>query len=215
MQIRWLGHASFVITTLDKTKIITDPYETGGGINYKPINESADIVTQSHNHGDHNNARAIKNNPVILTKAGTQVSRGISIKAIPSFHDETQGSLRGQNLIFCFNADAMNLCHLGDLGHTLNQKHLAEIGPVDILIIPVGGFFTINARAATEIVQNINPRLVIPMHYRNPGVDLPIAGVDDFLKGKSNVRRLNSNEIEVKKEDLPEQTEIAVLLPPD
>ena len=128
MQIKWLGHSSFLITSQDKNKIITDPYTVGRGINYNPINESADIVTVSHNHGDHNNAGAIKGNPRILNEAGSQTVKDIEIKTVPVFHDEAQGSKRGNDLIFCFKVDGMNLCHMGDLGHQLNQQQLSEIG---------------------------------------------------------------------------------------
>ena len=149
MIIKWLGHAAFLITSQDKTRIVTDPYQTGPGLSYKPINESADIVTKSHDHGDHNNTKAIKGGPVVLDKAGCQTIKGISIKSVQVYHDARTGSQRGNDLIFCFKVDGVNICHLGDLGHQLTPQQLAEIGTVDILMIPVGGFFTIDAAEAT------------------------------------------------------------------
>ncbi len=211
MQIKWLGHASFLITSRDQKKILTDPYTVGNGINYSPINESSDIVTKSHNHGDHNNTKAIKGNPVILSEAGPHSAKGIELKAVPVFHDEAQGSKRGNDLIFSFKMDGINLCHLGDLGHELNKQQLSAIGPVDILFIPVGGFFTIDAKEAAAVARSINPKLIFPMHYKNAKVEYPIAGVDEFLKDKKNVRRLNSSEFEVTQDRLPAETEIIVL----
>lgn len=211
MLIKWLGHASFLITSQDGIKIITDPYTVGNGINYRPINESADIVTRSHGHGDHNNTKAIKGNPTILTEAGSQAIKGIEIKSIPAFHDEAKGSKRGNDLIFCFKIDGINLCHMGDLGHQLSQQQLSQIGAVDILCIPVGGFYTIDAKEATAVAQSIKPRVIFPMHYKTPKADYPIAGVDDFLKNKGNIRKLNTSEIEIKKTDLSRETEIVVL----
>jgi L-ascorbate metabolism protein UlaG (beta-lactamase superfamily) len=213
MKIKWLGHASFLITSKDRINVITDPYTVGNGINYTPISESAEIVTSSHSHGDHNNIRAIKGSPTVLTEAGSQTVKGIGFKAVPVFHDESGGKQRGRNLIFCFRVDGLKLCHLGDLGHRLSPQQLAEIGPVDILFIPVGGFFTIDAEQATEIAQSIHPKLIFPMHYKTPKLDYPIKGVEDFLRGKINIRRLDSNEVEIKENSLPAETEIVVLQP--
>lgn len=211
MQIKWLGHASFLITSKDKNKIVTDPYTVGGGINYKPINESADIVTMSHGHGDHNNAKSIKGNPKILKEAGSYTVKDIEIKTVPVFHDEDQGSKHGKNLIFCFKVDGLNLCHMGDLGHQLNQQQLSEVGQVDILFIPVGGYYTIDAKEATEVVQAVKPKMIFPMHYKTSKADYPITGVDQFLKDKKNIRRLNSSEIEINKDTLPKETEVVIL----
>jgi L-ascorbate metabolism protein UlaG (beta-lactamase superfamily) len=213
MKIKYLGHASFLITSQDNKKIVIDPYSVGHGISYGEINETADIVTVSHAHGDHNNSASIKGSPTILHVAGTKTIKGIDIKGTPVFHDEAQGSKRGNNLIFCFNIDGMKLCHLGDLGHTLGPKQLSEIGPVDILLVPVGGFFTIDAREATTVAESVGAKVVIPMHYKTAKADYPIKPVDDFLLGKKNIRKLDSSEAEYTKETLPEKAEIVVLQP--
>jgi len=211
MKVKWLGHASFLITSEEGTGIITDPYATGMGISYGDIKENADIVTVSHEHGDHNNAAAVSGNPEVVKGAGVQEAKGIRFKGIASYHDETQGSERGPNTIFCFAVDGVNLCHLGDLGHRLSDEQAAEIGDLDILMTPVGGFFTIDAAVATEIVEKLQPRVVIPMHYSTDKCAYPIAGVDDFLKGKSDVKRMDATEVEFSKSDLPSPTEIVVL----
>jgi L-ascorbate metabolism protein UlaG (beta-lactamase superfamily) len=211
MNIKWLGHASFLITALPDLRIITDPYTADAHLTYKPINESAEIVTVSHGHGDHNNVKSIKGNPKILSGAGSQVIKGIEIKSIPVFHDKTQGSQRGNDLIFCFNIDGVNLCHLGDLGHQLSPQLVSELGPVDVLFIPIGGFFTIDALEATAIINSIKPKIVFPMHYKNTKTDFPIAGADEFLKNKQGIRKLDANNIEINKNSLPKETEIIVL----
>jgi len=211
MKVKWLGHASFLITSEEGTGIITDPYATGMGISYGDIKENADIVTVSHEHGDHNNAAAVSGNPEVVKGAGVQEAKGIRFKGIASYHDETQGSERGPNTIFCFAVDGVNLCHLGDLGHRLSDEQAAEIGDLDILMTPVGGFFTIDAAVATEIVEKLQPRVVIPMHYSTDKCAYPIAGVDDFLKGKSDVKRMDATEVEFSKSDLPSSTEVVVL----
>jgi L-ascorbate metabolism protein UlaG (beta-lactamase superfamily) len=211
MLIKWLGHASFLITSQSNQRIITDPYTTDTHIFYNPINESAEIVTMSHGHCDHNNVKIIKGSPKILTEAAHQRINGIEIKAIPVFHDGTRGSQRGNNLIFCFKVDGLNLCHLGDLGHRLSPQQISEIEPVDVLFIPVGGFFTVDAMEATEIAHSIKPKLIFPMHYKTPKTDYPLAAVDEFIKDKKDVRRLDVSEIEINKNSLPERTEIIIL----
>ena len=211
MKIKWLGHAAFLITAEDGTKIITDPYTVEGGIAYGEIKESADIVTVSHGHGDHNNSAAIKGNPQVLNKPGSKKIKGIQIRGFSSFHDDVSGAKKGANVIFCFTVDGMNLCHLGDLGHTLENKVVAEIGKIDILLVPVGGFFTIDAATATGVSNTLKPKVIIPMHYLTPKVSYPIVGVEDFLRGKSGVKKLNSSEVEITQKSLPANTEIIVL----
>jgi len=214
MKVKYLAHASFMITSEENNlKIITDPYTPGQGLNYAPINETADIVTVSHDHGDHNNIKAVKGNPVIVKKAGTQAVKGIEIKGIPVFHDESNGSKRGNNLIFCFKINGLSVCHLGDLGHTLDQKQLAEIGSADVLMIPVGGYFTIDAKAATEVASLIGARVVFPMHYKTGKTGYPISPLDDFLKDKKEVQKQSSSEIEITRQNLPEKQKIIVLQP--
>jgi L-ascorbate metabolism protein UlaG (beta-lactamase superfamily) len=214
MKIKWLGHSSFLITSDQGTRIITDPYTVDGAINYAPISEPADIVTVSHSHGDHNNVKTVKGNPQVIKQAGNWTIKGIEFRGIPCFHDSLRGSQRGNNILFCFAVDSINICHLGDLGHLLDEKLRSDIGPVDVLLIPVGGNFTIDAGQATEIAGYLNAKITIPMHFKTAKTSLPIAQIDEFLKGKGNVRRLNSNEIEITKANLPDQAEIVVFEPP-
>jgi len=211
MKIKYLAHAAFMITTEGGVKIITDPYTAGHGMQYGAIKETADIVTVSHEHGDHNNAAGIKGNPAVL-KAGGE-AEGIQFKAIETFHDEKKGSRRGKNNIFCFEVDGIKLCHAGDLGHILTPEQKKEIGKVDVLMVPVGGFFTIDADGATEVCNQLKPVIAIPMHYKTDKADFPIASVTDFLMGKKSVTRSNDSEIELTKDKLPKEQQIIVLKP--
>ena len=215
MNIIWLGHAAFLITTEEGTRIIMDPYESdayGGGIGYSPIQETADIVTISHTqHQDHCFTDGIAGDPVILTEAGERSVKGVSIKGIPSFHDKSGGQERGNNLITCLDADGIRLVHMGDLGHLLTAEQVDAVGRPDVLLIPVGGTFTLDAKEATETVNRLNPRQVVPMHFKNTKCNLPIHTVDAFLEGKTNVRRSLGTSLEIRSESMPETTEIVVL----
>jgi L-ascorbate metabolism protein UlaG (beta-lactamase superfamily) len=215
MKIKWLGHAAFMITSDTGIRIITDPYEpeyvAAGGLSYGEIRETADIVTVSHEHADHNNVAAVRGNPQIVR--GPASIKGIEFTGIPTYHDEAGGSKRGNNMILCFEVDGIRVCHLGDLGHRLRDTQVAELGKVDILLIPVGGFFTITARVATEVCNQLRPRVIIPMHYKTNKCGFPLAGVDEFLLGKADTRRLDTSEVEFKPGELPASTQIVVLTP--
>ncbi len=214
MKVKWLGHASFLITSDNGTKIITDPYKTNERLTYGEIKESADIVTVSHGHSDHNNVAAVRGNPQVVQQAAPVEVKGIKLRGIPTYHDDTKGSQRGDNIIFCFEVDGIKVCHLGDLGHPLSQKEIAGIGSVDILLIPVGGNYTIDARVATEVANKLKPGVVIPMHYRNDRCSaFPVAEVGEFLEGKKNVSRLTTSETEFKKGKLPAASQVVVLSP--
>ncbi len=211
MRIKWLGHSSFLITSSTGVKIITDPYKTGGNLTYGEIKESADIVTVSHEHFDHNNAATVGGNPAVVKGTSSVDVKGIHFEAIPAFHDQKKGAERGANTIFCFEVDGMRVCHLGDLGHPLGDKEISKIGKVDILFVPVGGFYTIDAATATDVVNKVAPRVAIPMHYKNLKCQFPITPIEDFLKGKHGVSQRDVTEVEFKKGGLPEPTQIVVL----
>jgi len=209
MKIKWLGHSSFMVTSDTGIRIITDPYGARADLSYGEIRETADIVTVSHNHTDHNNVAAVRGNPEVVK--GTARIKGIEFKGIPTYHDEAGGNKRGDNTILCFEIDEVRVCHLGDLGHRLSDKQVAELGKVDILLIPVGGFYTIDAKVATEVCNQLKPKVIIPMHYKNDKCGFPIAGVDRFLQGKEGVSRLDASEVEFKPGELPASTQIIVL----
>ncbi len=203
MKVKWLGHACFVITSASGARIITDPYEPVNGINYKPLNESADVVTVSHEHFDHSNARAVKGNPQVLKGPGVRDIKGVRFNGVAAYHDENQGKQRGPVTVFCFNPDGINVCHLGDLGQKLSPEQIAEIGKVDVLLAPVGGFYTVDAKAANEICGQLHPRVVIPMHYKTDRIGLPINTADEFVQLRPNVRTLDASEVEFRADSLP------------
>jgi len=211
MKMKWLGHACFLITTERGLRIVTDPYSVGGGIRYEPVKEAADVVTISHGHSDHNNVSAVTGSPEIVKAIGTREVKGITVKGIATYHDQSAGKERGSNVIFCFSIDGIELCHLGDLGHALTVQQIADIGNVDILLVPVGGFFTIDFRVASKVCDDLKPSVIIPMHYKTAKLDYPVAGVGDFINGKKNVKHVNSSEVGYTRDTLPGVTEIVVL----
>jgi len=169
------------------------------------------VYKRQHEHFDHNNVAAVQGNPQILRKVGKADIEGIRFRGIASFHDNVGGKERGKNTMSCFEVDGVKVCHLGDLGHQLSDEQVGEIGSVDVLLVPVGGVFTIDAKVATELCDLLKPKVIIPMHYRDGKCNFPIAGVDEFLKDKDNVNRLDTSEIELRSEELPAGTQIVVL----
>ncbi len=213
MKIKWLGHACFLVTSAGGVRIITDPYAVGGGINYSPIEEAADVVLVSHGHGDHSNVEAVQGKPEVIKGPGTKTARRIQFRGVATSHDTSQGTQRGSNTAFCFTIDDLNLCHLGDLGHALSQAQATEIGATDVLFVPVGGFFTIDAAVASQVCDQLKPKVIIPMHFKTAKCAYPIAGVEDFLKGQKNVRKAMASEVELQRQELPTATEIVLLQP--
>lgn len=213
MKIKWLGHAAFLITSDQGTKIITDPYQPGGAITYGGIDETADVVTVSHQHADHNYVAQIQGNPQVVDKAGSTQAKGMEFRGVATFHDPSQGSQRGANIIFCFTVDGVRICHAGDIGHQLSPQQIQEIGPVDVLLAPVGGAYTVDAAGAAQVCEQLKPKVVIPMHFKTDKIAYPITGVDEFTKGRPSVRQVGSSEVEFKAGQLPSATETVVLQP--
>ena len=222
MTIKWLAHSCFLLTGSDGTTVITDPYEPGGfggAIRHRPFTGRVDVVTISHGHADHAYTAGLTDKPEIvdgleLARTGHPQQVGsVALRAVHSFHDARKGVDRGENAVVAIQLDNLNVVHLGDLGHDLTAAQAAPLGPPDVLLIPVGGNFTIDAKAAWEIVQTLKPKIVIPMHVRTPQLDFPIAPVDEFLAGKPTVERVGGPEVEVTREALPAETKIVVLEP--
>ncbi|HBL23214.1 MAG TPA: MBL fold metallo-hydrolase [Deltaproteobacteria bacterium] len=214
MKVKWYGHSAFLITTAAGVRIITDPYQSGafgGALSYGRITEEADIVLSSHDHDDHNYTKDIRGEFIFINKEGVYHEKGVTIRAVATFHDTSRGSERGRNLIFVIEADDMTLAHAGDLGHTLDAAALKELGRIDILLVPVGGFYTIDAQEAASVVEDIKPLVTIPMHFKTDKCDFPITPVEDFTKGKTGVRYTGETEVEYSRATLPSQREIVVL----
>lgn len=179
MKIKYLGHSCFLLTESTGTAVVCDPY--GEEIGYKMPQVYADAVTVSHHHYDHDNVAAVSGNPVVLDKEQGYELPGVEINAIKSFHDNCFGKERGENVIFKFRMDGMDICHLGDLGEECTPELIESLLPVNVLLIPVGGNYTIDAAMAKEYVDRIMPDVVIPMHYRTKGCNVDIEKEDEFV----------------------------------
>jgi L-ascorbate metabolism protein UlaG (beta-lactamase superfamily) len=200
MKIKWLGHSCFLLTSSDGVRLVTDPFNEQVG--YKVPAVEADIVTTSHDHYDHNYVQALKGNFKHINKPGRYSERGVGIVGIPTFHDEAKGSKRGQNIIFKFSIDGINVCHCGDLGHVLTAEQAKELGPVDVLLVPVGGFYTIDHNEAAAVIKTLQPAVIIPMHFKTAVMDFPIAGVDKFLDRMGGGKETGKQEIELTRENI-------------
>jgi L-ascorbate metabolism protein UlaG (beta-lactamase superfamily) len=208
MKLRWFGHSCFLLTADDGIKLLMDPYNEMVG---KLPAIEADIVTVSHQHGDHNNVKAVQGQPVIMDKPGTFYGNGIEISGVETAHDEAGGSKRGKSIIFSVTMDGIRFCHCGDLGHLLTPEQLKAIGKADVLLIPVGRFFTIDAETAAQVVGQIKPAVTIPMHYNTGNVNLPIKDAEPFIKAMGGkAHRISGREIELKQSDLPKYTGVVV-----
>jgi L-ascorbate metabolism protein UlaG (beta-lactamase superfamily) len=205
VKITWLGHSCFKIESDGGKVVVTDPFDES--VNYPPPRIRADVVVVSHDHHDHNNVKALKGDPAVVRGPGKKTAEGIEFEGIASYHDEREGKLRGKNTIFCFEMDEIRVCHLGDLGHQLGEKEAAALGDVDVLMIPVGGTFTLDGEGAKKVAGQIKPRIVIPMHFKTAAVP-PSFGIypaDDFLSGQQVERP--GHTIAVSKEGLPGEGE--------
>ncbi len=198
---KWFGQACFFIETSQSTRIITDPMTMG---DYKiPADIEPDIVTVSHEHFDHNQVGVVSGNPSVLrglTSGGKDFAsiqekiKDVKIYAVPSYHDENQGKQRGKNAIFVFEFDGLKAVHLGDLGHELTAEQVEKIGAVDVVMIPVGGTYTIFGEVADKVISQLDPKMIVfPMHFKTDAASfLPYTG-DDFAKGKQNVKKIEGN----------------------
>ncbi len=179
MIIRYLGHSCFEVTSKNGTKIITDPYTKVG---YElPEGLNADVVTCSHDHFDHNYVEAV-NAKTILSKSGEYTVDGIDFRGVDSYHDPKMGALRGKNVIFLMKIEGLTLCHMGDIGEECTQVLVDGIGNVDVLLIPVGGTYTVDPIGAKKYIDAIAPKVVIPMHYKPQDGALDILGMQSFLQ---------------------------------
>ena len=180
LQIRWHGHACFEVT--NDVTLVTDPHD-GKSIGIPAPSVLGDIILMSHDHYDHNSVKTVeKEGSKVVKDERKRTIADVEIMGFPSFHDEVKGAKRGKNIIFKFEMDEIRFCHLGDLGHELDEETVQKIGDVDVLFIPIGGTFTVDDKSAWAVVKSINPKIIVPMHYKIGGLSLPIAGIDAFLE---------------------------------
>ena len=202
MTITWYGQSCFKITNQGgHLTIITDPFDKKIGL--IPPRGNADIVTVSHDHFDHNNIEAISGDPFIIETPGEYEVKGIRILGVSGYHDNVKGKDKGSNTMYLIKIDDLKICHFGDIGQEkLTDKQLESISDVDILMIPVGGVYTINAKEAVKIIKQIEPNIIIPMHYKLPGLTEKLDDVKDFLKEIGLNGQEAVDKLTLKKKDL-------------
>ena len=213
MDIVYLGHSSFHLKGKD-VSVVTDPFDPEQvGIRFPKV--SATIVTVSHDHGDHNRADLVEGARKVISGPGEYEIEGVSVLGFSTYHDDKKGEERGKNTIYLFEFEGLRLCHLGDLGHTLKEDLVSSLGDVDVLMIPVGGHFTIGPKVAAEVVHLIEPKIVIPMHYQMPGLSQKT--FSDLVEEKAFISELgfpekHEKKLSLKAGTLPEESQEVVVL---
>lgn len=215
IEIFYLGHAAFRIHTTSAT-IVIDPFDPKEvGLPWK--NQDADLVLTTHEHWDHHFLQGINGSPYVISCPGEYEVKGVQVFGIPAFHDKTQGKDRGPMTLYSLEVEGIHIAHLGNLGHRLEEKHLKELENVDILILPTGGFSTIDSKEAAQIVSDLEPSIVIPMHYLVEGM-LPkykergFSPVADFIKAMGVEAAEPVDKVKIKSvDDLPEETKVVVM----
>lgn len=209
MKIKWLGHSCFLITSNDGVRVLMDPFDSSVG--YEVPHVAADIVTTSHRHADHNYTQAVQGEFFHINTTGLFSHKGIEVVGIGAFHDEENGAKRGENTIYKFVMDGLHICHCGDLGHVLTEEQRKAIGHVDILLIPVGGFYTIGPEQAVIVVSMLQPSVIIPMHFKTEAVQYPIAGVESFLQKIGGGTSVGKQEVEYDRKSITLAAGVVVL----
>lgn len=210
LRIKWFGHAMFLLD-VDGARVLIDPFDDiGYPVPKETIKCEACIV--SHDHRDHNNTRLAGGACQIMKAAGSYHANGANITLIETMHDKNSGKDRGKNLVSVIERDDFRIVHMGDIGHVISDETARKIGRVDVLLIPVGGFFTIDAFDAWETIRLLSPRVIIPMHYRTEKLDpkLPIDTIDKFIAGRSAAERLPGDTCEIDMLSLPKEEKIIV-----
>ncbi len=222
MNIIWHGQSCFQISTSqgknNHVNIVTDPFSENIGLRLPKL--EADILLVSHQHHDHNNIKAVSApasgvTPFLISGPGEYEIKNIFIQGIHSWHDDKEGEERGENTIYTIEAEDLKLCHLGDFGQKeLTEEQLEKIGEIDILMIPIGGVYTISTREALKIMSQLEPKIIIPMHYQIPKLNIKLDGLDKFLKTVGIKSITPENKLTIKKKDIsPEEVKIIVLKP--
>ncbi len=216
MIIQYYGHSCFKIITKPSGRgqgdvnIFLDPFDKSIGL--RPPQGSADLVLSTHDHFDHNNVSALKGEPIVIDIPGEYSVKGVNIIGIQTFHDEKEGAERGLNTVFILESEDLRICHLGDLGAELDAKQLDLIDGVDILMVPIGGKYTINYKKAVDVIKKIEPKIIIPMHYKMKGTTADIDDEKKFCGEIGNCPRVKVPKINIKKKDLEGKSMETVLM---
>ncbi len=208
IEIRWHGHSCFEIS--NERTVVTDPHD-GKSIGIPTPFVKADIILVSHDHFDHNSTKTVSHEKTaIISEKRKRSIHDVTIKGIETYHDTCHGEKRGKNIVFLFTINEIRFAHLGDLGHLLDEKQIEGLGPIDILFIPIGGTYTLDGKNAAELIEKIKPKISIPMHYKIEGLSLPLAPIEDFLSQTHYEVIKVGNQIDIEKEDIPDNPEIWV-----
>lgn len=191
MKIQWIAHSCFLIESSLGKRILTDPFHKN--IGYNPYEESIQAVTISHDHFDHNNYKDYADKSMIINKCGFYDLGFAKIHGFPSYHDKALGAKRGENIIFLYELEGFRLCHLGDLGHSLDSEFISKLGYIDILFIPVGGHFTLDGDEAYKLCSKLKSSIVIPMHYHTSDNTMSLNGPEEFIVHMKNVEKIQDN----------------------
>jgi L-ascorbate metabolism protein UlaG (beta-lactamase superfamily) len=208
MDITWLGHSCFRLKGSHAT-VITDPYSAGLG--YSLGKPTARIVTVSHEHPGHCYVDGVGGQPRVVSRPGEYEISDVLIIGIATFHDGEGGKKRGKNIVYLMEIDEVAVCHLGDLGHVLTNEQIEDIGNVDVLLLPVGGVSTINAPMAAEVVRQLEPKVIIPMHYKTPALNRELETVDRFLKEIGAKQVASQPKLSISKSNLPLSSQVFLL----
>jgi len=208
VDITWLGHSCFRIKG-SQAAVITDPFPPDLG--YSLGKPTANIVTVSHQHPSHSYVQGIGGEPRTIQGPGEYEISGVLIIGVATFHDAEGGKKRGKNTVYLMEVDGISVCHLGDLGHVLTSEQVEEIGDVDVLLLPVGGVSTIDASMAAEVIRQLEPKAVVPMHYQTPAINRELDSVDKFLKEMGMEPIDPRPKLSVSKSNLPVNTQVFLL----
>ena len=209
MEITWYGRACFRLKGRDAT-VITDPCPPSTG--FVAGKHDVDVLTISHDHPDHSYTRSITAG-LTLTRPGEYEFHDLLINGIRTFHDAEGGAVRGPNVVFGFEVDGVHIAHLGDLGHLLSEDQLAELGPVDVLLVPAGGVFVLGPTEAAEVVSQVSPKIVIPMHFAVDGASTDLQPPDKFLQEMAVSEPIRQPKAVVTPSSLPDETQVVLLDP--
>ncbi len=211
MDIYWYGQACFKIKGKSST-VVVDPFDPATiGLKLPKDVQTADLVLKTHDHPDHNHFALINPEAVQIAGPGAYEVKGTAVTGVTTYHDTQKGAERGKNTVYNIEMDGVNIVHLGDLGHTLTEEQIDAIGSTDVLLIPVGGVFTIDAKDASRVVNQLEPRIVIPMHYKIEGLSVELEPLENFLKEMAVEKAEPVSKLSITKDKLPDDTQVVVL----
>lgn len=199
MKLKWYGHACFGMEFSGGPNVVADPFDESVG--YPLCGAKADIVTTSHGHFDHNYTASLEGDPTKINRTGLFTFDDLLLQGVASYHDDEDGAKRGSNIIYIFESDGLRIAHLGDLGHEPNLKQYAALVNIDVLLIPIGGFYTIDTETAMKVIEEINPKITIPMHFKTDAINFPIADEKEFVE-KTGAKYWDGTTLEITKDNI-------------